>query len=206
MFITFEGCEGCGKSTHSRLLYEHLKGLGYDCVLTREPGGTRLGEAVREALLHSDGMEISDVTELFLFESARAQIVRQVIKPALSSKKIVVCDRFSDATRAYQGYGGGVDSRIIKVLDKVATGGMTPDITFLLDIDIETGLKRARLKGVDRMESKQLSYHRRVRRGYLEIARREPARVKIVSVRENIYDTQDIIRRKAEVVIQRCKG
>ena len=103
IFITFEGCEGSGKSTHSRLLCGHLKSLGYGYVITREPGGTGVGEEIRKMLLHSDGVKISDLTELFLFESARAQITAQIIRPALEEKKIVICDRFSDATLAYQG-------------------------------------------------------------------------------------------------------
>lgn len=205
VFITFEGPEGCGKSTHSRLLYEDLTRRGYKCILTREPGGTKVGEGIRKILLHSDGVAISDVTELFLFESARAQIVGQIIRPALSKKTVVICDRFSDATMAYQGYGGGIRAGAIRALDAVATGGLKPDVTFVLDIDTKTGLDRARRKGFDRMEKKQVSYHRRVRRGYLAIARREPSRVKVVSVRDRISDTQGIIRSMAISVIQRYK-
>lgn len=205
IFITFEGCEGCGKSTHSRLLYNYLTGLGYGCIITREPGGTGVGEEVRKILLHSDGLNISDVTELFLFESARAQIARQVIKPALEKKKIVICDRFSDATLAYQGYGGGIPAETIKALDKVATGGLKPDLTLVLDIDTVTGLGRARRKGYDRMEKKALSYHKRVRAGYLKIAAKEPVRVKVVRLEDDIGDTQNNIRSRVDRVIQRYK-
>ncbi|MCX5680139.1 MAG: dTMP kinase [Candidatus Omnitrophica bacterium] len=204
-FITFEGCEGCGKSTHSRLLYDYLERLGYGCVITREPGGTRAGEEIRKILLHSDGIKISDVTELFLFESARAQIVRQIIRPALDKKRIVICDRFSDATLAYQGYGARIPALTIKALDKVATGGIMPDLTFVLDIDVLTGLGRAKRKGYDRMEKKALSYHRRVRTGYLAIAAKEPARVKIVNLEDDISGTQSNIRRQVSRVIQRYK-
>lgn len=205
VFITFEGCEGCGKSTHSRLLYDYLEKLGYRCVITREPGGTRAGEEIRKILLHSDGINISDMTELFLFESARAQIVTQTIKPALKKKMVVICDRFSDATLAYQGYGGKIPARTIKTLDKIATGGTRPDLTIILDIDTETGLDRAKRKGCDRMENKALSYHRRVKAGYLAIARREPARVRVVRVEDDKNKTQGNIRSQVDRVIQRYK-
>lgn len=205
IFITFEGPEGCGKSTHSRLLYDYIRKLGYDCVITREPGGTRAGEEIRKILLHSDGIDISDVTELFLFESARAQIVRQVIRPALDKKRIVICDRFSDATFAYQGYGGKVPVEAIKALDRVATGGIKPDITLVMDIDIATGLRRAKRKGCDRMEKKAMSYHKRVRSGYMAIAAKEPARVRVVPVADDVNDTQDDIRRRVDRVISRYK-
>ena len=205
IFITFEGCEGCGKSTHSRLLYSYLTGLGYECVITREPGGTGAGEEIRKILLHSNGIDISEVTELFLFESARAQIVRQIIKPALDKKKIVICDRFSDATMAYQGYGGKVPAKAIKALDEISTGGIKPDLTLVMDIDIATGLCRAKRKGYDRMEKKAVSYHRRVRAGYMAIAKKEPARVSVVSVEDDVSDTQDNIRSRVDRVIQRYK-
>ncbi|MDD5174509.1 MAG: dTMP kinase, partial [Candidatus Omnitrophica bacterium] len=162
IFITFEGVEGCGKSTHSKLLFEHLKNTGYLVVHTREPGGTKLGEAVRRVLLDSPGICISDLAELFLFEACRAQIVKEIIKPALDRGFIVISDRFSDATFSYQGYGGRVDLEAIKTLDRVATAGVVPDLTILLDIDTLEGLKRARKKGIDRMEKKDLSYHNRV--------------------------------------------
>lgn len=205
IFITFEGSEGCGKSTHSRLLHDHLKKLGYECVITREPGGTGAGEEIRKILLHSDGVNISDMTELFLFESARAQITGEIIKPALDKKRVVICDRFSDATMAYQGYGGKVPVSKIKALDKIATGGIKPDLTLVLDIDTVTGLIRAKRKGCDRMEKKALAYHRRVRKGYLLIAKKEPARVKLVRVEDDINKTQSNIRSHVDSVIQRYK-
>jgi len=205
LFITFEGCEGCGKSTHSRLLYEYLKKLGYECTITREPGGTRAGEEIRKILLHSEDISISDVTELFLFESARAEITRQIIRPALDKKRVVICDRFSDATLAYQGYGAGIPAKIIKILDRVATDGIKPDLTLVLDIDIATGLARAKRKGYDRIEKKALGYHKRVRAGYLKIAAKEPARVKVVRLEEDIDVTQNNIRSRVSRVIQRYK-
>jgi len=204
LFITFEGPEGSGKSTQSRLIYGRLK-RSYDCIHTREPGGTRLGERVRSVLLHSGGVKISDMAELFLFEAARSQIVREVIVPALKKRKIVICDRFSDATFAYQGYGGRVPLKYIKKLDCIATSGLKPDLTVLLDVDTVTGLKRARSKGVDRMERKDLAYHRRVRAGYLKLAAKEPGRIKVIRVTDGIGKVQAEVRRGVERVIQGYK-
>ena len=204
VFITFEGPEGCGKSTQSGLLYSYFK-RSYSCIHTREPGGTSLGERIRSVLLHSDGVKISDMAELFLFEAARSQIVREVILPALAEKKIVICDRFSDATFSYQGYGGKVPLEAITKLDNIATAGLKPDLTILLDVDTVTGLRRARKKGVDRMERKTLAYHRRVRAGYLKRARNEPGRIKVVPVTAGIAKVQAEVRREVERVIQRYK-
>lgn len=201
IFITFEGPEGCGKSTQSKLLYEYLKKNGYDCIHTREPGGTKLGEKIREVLLHSDGVKISDLAELFLFEAARSQIVKEVIAPALKAKKIIICDRFSDATFSYQGYGGKVPMEIISSLDRIATGGLKPDLTILLDLDTLTGLKRARHKGIDRMEKKDISYHKRVRAGYLDLAKKDHNRIRVVKVTDYIEKTQDLVRREVGRVI-----
>jgi dTMP kinase len=205
IFITFEGIEGCGKSTQSKLLYDHLCRRSYNCVYTREPGGTKAGESIRQVLLHSKGVNISDVTELFLFEAARAQIVEETIKPNLENKRIVICDRFSDATRSYQGYGGKVPMAKIECLDKIATGNLQPDLTVLLDIDVKTGLARARKKGVDRMEAKDVPYHNRVRAGYLKLAKKFPDRIKVLKVQDSIDSTQAQVRREVEIVIQKYK-
>ncbi|MFA6142207.1 MAG: dTMP kinase [Candidatus Omnitrophota bacterium] len=203
LFITFEGPEGCGKSTHSKLVYDYLKKRFSGCIHTREPGGTKLGERIREVLLHSDGIKISNLTELFLFESARSQIVDEIIKPNLAKKRIVICDRFSDATFSYQGYGGGLPIEMIRVLDGIAARGLKPDLTILLDIDTMTGLDRAKAKGKDRMESKAAAYHARVRRGYLKLAKKEPLRIKVIKVVGTIEETQSLVRREVEGVIQR---
>ena len=201
IFITFEGPEGCGKSTHSRLLCGFLKKRGYDCLLTREPGGTKAGEEIRRILLHSDGVKISDLTELFLFEAARAEIVEEMIKPSLAKGKVVICDRFGDATVCYQGYAGGIDIHSIERLNTVATDGVVPDITILLDIDTITGLGRAKSKGTDRMEKKEIAYHKRVRAGYLRLAKTYPGRIKIVKVDGSIEEVQRHVRREVERVI-----
>jgi dTMP kinase len=203
LFITFEGVEGCGKSTHSKLISEYLKKSGYPLVHTREPGGTGLGELVRRVLLNSKGIKISDLAELFLFEACRAEIVKEVIKPALDKNFIVISDRFSDATVSYQGYGGRVDLTAIKTLDRIATNNLAPDLTILLDIDTAEGLKRARVKGVDRMEKKEASYHKRVRTGYLKLSKRNPDRIKVIKVNDEIPVIQAKIRREVEIVIRR---
>lgn len=206
IFITFEGPEGCGKSTQSKLLYDYLKRCGYGCIYTREPGGTRTGEYIRHLLLHLKDIKVSDIAELFLFESARSQIVKELIRPALAERKIIICDRFSDATLSYQGYGGRVPLKTIKVLDRIATEGLRPDLTILLDIDTMTGLRRSqRAKGVDRMEVKDIAYHRRVRNGYLKLAGENPGRIKVIKVKKSIDKIQSFIRREAELVIQRHK-
>ncbi|HPM42845.1 MAG TPA: dTMP kinase [Candidatus Omnitrophota bacterium] len=201
IFITFEGPEGCGKSTQSRLLYSFLKKSGKRCVYTREPGGTKTGEMIRKVLLNSKGINISNLAETLLFEASRAQIVNEVISPALRSGKIVICDRYSDSTLCYQGYGGKVPVEDIESIDRISTGGLKPDLTILLDIDTVTGLKRARRKGVDRMEEKTLAYHKRVRMGYLKLAGKYPKRIRLVKVRENIESTQKIVRGEVASVV-----
>ena len=202
LFITFEGIEGCGKSTHSRLLFNYLKGKGYPCVHTREPGGTTLGEEVRATLLKSKDIDISDLAELFLFEACRAQIVEDILRPAINDKKIVICDRFSDATLSYQGYGGNIDITIIKTLNKVATKGLSPSLTLLLDIDTVKGLKRASRKGVDRMESKGLEYHKKVRNGYLKLAKADPKKIRVIKVDGAIPVVQARIREEVDIVLR----
>lgn len=205
IFITFEGIEGCGKSTHSKLLFDFLKEAGYDVIYTREPGGTSLGEAVRKVVLNSDGINISDMAELFLFEACRAQIVKEVVAPALNKKRIVISDRFGDATVCYQGYGGRLDLKTIDTLNRISTGGIEPTLTILLDIDTLEGLRRARIKGTDRMEDKDVSYHRRVRAGYLKLAKQHPYRIKVVKVSGEIPEVQLKIRQEVEIVLRGFK-
>ena len=200
-FITIEGPEGSGKSTHSRLLCEFLRGCGHKVLHTREPGGTRLGEAIRQVLLDKKNKRMSDGCELFLFLAARAQIVAEVIMPALKKGYIVVCDRFHDATVAYQGYGAGMDLKLIDSMGKFATGGLKPDLTILLDVETKAGLKRAGIK--DRMEIKSVGFHKKVRQGYLKIAGKEPRRVKLISTTEApVSEIQDKVRRAVSHVIQ----
>lgn len=201
-FITFEGPEGSGKSTHAKKIFDHLTKLGYDCVLTREPGGTFVGEKIREILLNPENKNISLLTETFLFETARSQIVQEVIRPALAKGKIVLCDRFSDSTISYQGYAGDVPIKDILLIDEVATGGVKPDLTILLDVDPQTGLARAALeKQKDRMESRPMSFHKKVRDGYLDLAKKYPERIKVVKVQESVEKTQELIKHEVIKVV-----
>lgn len=195
LFITFEGPEGSGKTTHSRLLCSFLKKIGWDILHTREPGGTAIGEEIRKVLLDPKNKDMDVKSELFLYMAARAQILKEKIFPSLKRGKVVVCDRFMDATLAYQCYGGALDIKSVSAIGNFVTGGITPDITFLLDIDPKKGFLRSG-KVKDRMERKPLLFHRKVRRGYLAIAEKEPARVKVISSGGNVAETQEKIRRE----------
>lgn len=183
-FITFEGIDGCGKTTQMNLLTEYLEKQGYEVVLTREPGGKGLGEKIREILLNYDG-DVSSNAEAFLFLADRAQNIENIVVPAVESGKIVLCDRHTDSTIAYQGYGRGVDIERLTLLNEIATGGKKPDLTIVFDIDIETSMARVG-KEKDRMESAGLEFFNKVRNGYLDIAKQEPERVKVVNSSRDI--------------------
>ena len=184
LFITFEGGDGCGKTTQIKLLDEYLRSKGYETILTREPGSVGLGEKLREILLNYDG-EVSSTAESFLFLADRAQHVDCIIKPALKNGIIVLCDRHIDSTVAYQGYGRGLNLEQIYYLNKLATSGLKPDLTIVLDVDVETSQKRVGLEK-DRMESAGLEFFEKVRKGFLEIAKQEPKRVKVVDSTQSI--------------------
>ena len=196
IFITFEGPEGSGKSTHSRLAVEFLRKEGFDVVYTRDPGGTAAGNKIRRALLHFKNLALSPVSEMLLFEASRAELVRQVIKPALRRKKIVISDRFTDATWVYQGMAGSVPLKDIKKVESVSLGGVKPDRTIILDIKAEEGLKKIKHWVRDRMESKELSFHKRVRRGYLVLARREKKRIRVIKTRDTKEDTFSRVKKE----------
>jgi len=196
IFITFEGPEGSGKTTHSRLLCEFLRKKNFRVLHTREPGGVLISEKIRKILLDPKNKGMGVGCEMFLYMAARAQIVEEKILPALKQGKIVICDRFTDATVAYQGYAGGMDLKVINKISGIVTKGLKPDITFLLDIDAKTGLLRAG-RAKDRMELKSIFYHNKVRNGYLSIAKKEPKRVKILSSIREISRTQEEIRKAA---------
>jgi dTMP kinase len=181
-FITFEGVEGCGKSTQLRLLDERLRAAGRDVRATREPGGTPLGERLRALLLDGARAPLDPLAEWLLFEADRRQHLTEVIRPALAAGAWILCDRFSDSTEAYQSAGRGLDSAFIDAVDGRVRDGIRPDLTLLYDLDAEEGLARTRRRDArtDRFESEELAFHERVRRRFLEIARREPDRVVIV--------------------------
>ena len=184
LFITFEGADGCGKTTQIKLIDEYLRNKGYKTLLTREPGAKGLGEKIREILLNYDG-EVSSRCESFLFLADRAQHVDCIIKPALKDGVIVLCDRHTDSTVAYQGYGRGLDIEEIKKLNNLATGGLKPDLTIVFDVDIETSQARVG-KNKDRMESAGIEFFKKVREGFLEIAKEEPQRVKVIDSSDTI--------------------
>lgn len=195
-FITFEGPEGSGKSTHIRKLAARLEGAGFKVLLTREPGGTPTGEAIRRILQHdATGEAISPEAELLLFEASRAQLVGHVIRPALASGAWVLCDRFMDSTTAYQGYGRGFDIETVLGINRFAVAGCEPDLTLLMDVEIGEGRRRMEGRnqrnqtGHDRIEREAVAFHERVRAGFLELARRWPGRIRVV----------DAMRAEAEV-------
>jgi dTMP kinase len=196
-FITFEGSEGSGKSTHSRLLYRYLKRRGFDVVYLREPGGTKISEKIRKILLSPRNDSITAVSEMLLYMASRSQLVEEVIKPALEKGKIVICDRFLDSTLAYQGFGLGLDIEVIKYIADIVTRGIIPDLTIFLDLPIKKGLKYRQSKE-DRIEKRSLAYHIRVRNGYLGLAAREPGRIKVVEVKKDRNKTQAKIRKIVE--------
>ncbi len=192
-FITFEGGEGCGKSTQIKLLAAALEERGYNVLQVREPGGTVVGERIRDILLAKESTALDSMAELMLYEAARAQICHEVIRPALDAGKIVLCDRFYDSTIAYQGYGRGLDVALIRKLNEAAVDGLAPDMTLMLFIDPVEGLRRA--MGVtggdgegDRIEAAGLAFHQRVHDGFARIAMEEPDRVFVVGAQGSIEE------------------
>jgi len=179
LFITFEGGEGCGKSTQARLLLRRLEQSAIPAILTREPGGTPLGNEIRRLLKKKRGSDVTPESELFLFAASRAQLVTELIRPSLEKNVVVICDRFTHSTLVYQGYGRGLDLVSVETVNRMATGGIRPDLAILLDIPPEHGLGRKRSSS-DRFESESLWFHRRVRDGYLKIAAANPDRWMLV--------------------------
>ena len=186
LFITFEGADGCGKTTQLKLLAEYLTNKGLEVVITREPGAKGLGEKVREILLNYDG-EVSDRCESFLFLADRAQHIDMIVNPAIEQGKIVLCDRHTDSSVAYQGYGRGLSIDRISMLNNLAVNGRYPDMTLIFDIDVETSMTRVG-EQKDRMESAGMEFFNRVRNGYLEIAKQEPDRVKVLDAKKSINE------------------
>lgn len=199
LFITLEGADGCGKTTQLNLLKEYLTSKGYEIVVTREPGGKGLGEKLREILLNYDG-EVSDRCEAFLYLADRAQNIDTIIKSAINSGKIVLCDRHTDSSVAYQGYGREQNIDNINMLNELAVNGVHPDLTIVFDIDTETSMARVGAEK-DRLESAGIEFHKRVRNGYLEIAKKNPQRIKVVDASQTIEDVQrDVIKIVEEVL------
>ncbi len=215
-FITFEGVEGCGKTTQIKLLSKSFSTLGLGTVLTREPGGCPIADKIRAILLDADNRALSPLAELMLYAAARAQHVTEVISPALEAGKIVLCDRFCDATIAYQSFGRGIDRGVIDNLNIQACQGITPDLTILVDCDPQLGLERARRRieassgpREERFELEALAFHKRVRAGYLQLAADEPDRFLIIDGTdsiENIFATisEQVVTRIPEALRAVC--
>lgn len=209
IFVTFEGIEGCGKTTQAKKLTNYLRKRGFNVLETREAGGTEIGEKIREILHDTRNTKMDPMTEVFLFEAARRQHIIEIIKPSLDRGEIVICDRFMDATIAYQGYGRSLRKSILKKLNSLATDNIVPHITFLLDMEVNTGLKRAEKRRntlnfpfiIDRYEAENLRFHESIRQGYLKIAKKEPERFIILDANQDIESIHSIIIEKLEKFI-----
>jgi dTMP kinase len=209
LFITFEGVEGSGKTTQIQRLKKYLTQKGIPCKVTREPGGSSIGEKIRKILLNPDHREMTPTSELLLYEAARAQHVKEIINPFLKKGGVVLCDRFTDATVAYQGYGRMIDQKWVQRLNRLSSQGIRPDVTFLLDCPSDIGLKRAfqrnrmlKQEKEERFEREEIQFHRRVRKGYLDIAKREPHRVKLIDTREGEKKVFEKIRKIVDNLIK----
>jgi dTMP kinase len=195
LFVTLEGVEGCGKTTQARRLARRVRAAGHRVVLTAEPGGTRLGKALRAALL-APGRRVDATAEWFLFEADRAQHVKDVLRPALERGACVICDRYSDSTRAYQGFGRGLGLAAVERVDRLATGGLAPDLTILLDVPVREGLARRRRGGrLTRIDREWANFHERVRSAFLALAAREPSRIRVVDGRPSRSEVAEAIWR-----------
>jgi dTMP kinase len=204
MFITLEGPEGSGKTSHIKPLVVWLAAQGHKVFATREPGGTDIGEQIRNVIHDLKNTEMHPRTETLLYQAARAQIVEQVIRPKLAEGTIVISDRYYDSTIAYQGYGHQQNLEEVRALVKYATGGLTPDLTILLDVDVEVGLKRKKQNGVEwnRMDAYEVEFYRRVRAGYLEMVKQEPKRWVVVNASQSWDEVQEELRKVIEAKIR----
>jgi len=207
LFITLEGPDGSGKTTQARLLAEWLRKQGYDVVLTREPGGTHIGDQIRAVLHDPRNAEMDARTEILLYSASRAQHVAQRIRPTLAAGKIVISDRYADSTLAYQGYGRGLDLEILRAITAFATGGLTPDLTLYLDVAPQEGLQRRRLGGEEwnRLDAEALEFHRRVRAGYMELVRQEPERWAVIDGARSVEEVQAEIRALVQAKLDQAK-
>ena len=204
VFISFEGIEGTGKSTQARLLRDWLEGEGMEVVLTREPGGTEIGKGIIKLLLSEEHCAMDPVTELFLYAADRRQHIKEIVLPSLEQGLVVITDRFSDSTRAYQGSARGLDLKLLDVLDGAATGGLKPDLTLVLDLVVREGLLRNQNANKrDRLELEDVAFHERVRAGFLDIQRAEPERVRLIDATGTV---EDVHAKVLEVVKEFLKG
>lgn len=216
LFITFEGGEGSGKTTQLKLLVNRIRTSGKEVIETRDPGGTAIGKEIRTLLLHSPldtcgdrpgSVPIAAATELLLYEASRAQLVRELIAPALARGTVVICDRFTDSTLAYQGFGRGIDFNMIQRLSRFSTDGLVPDLTLLLDLDPGIGLTRCRRGAIadastglstepscwDRIEAEPLDFHQRIRGGYLALAREDPDRIAVIDASLGVSEIETVV-------------
>lgn len=204
MFISFEGGDGCGKSTQQKHLAIWLQSLGYDTVLCRDPGSTALGDAVRNILLHGKELNIDDRTEMFLFMAARTQMVEELIRPALATGKAILSDRFLISSFVYQGYAGGIPLDSLKTVGLIATSGIMPDLSIVLDLPYEVAVKRIdRRAEPDRMERKGEEYHRRVREGFLEHATKDPEHCTVIDATQSIEKIETAVRTAVRKILPR---
>jgi len=201
--VTFEGIEGSGKTTQVELLSTYLQEKGYQVIKTREPGGTALGEALRKVLLQKD-LHVLPLSELLIFMAVRSQHMEEVITPALARGAVVLCDRFVDATYAYQGYGRGVDLGIIATLNRLVTKGVTPNLTILLDCEVDVGLKRKLVHNPqsDRFEQEKAAFHEQIKRGYLKLVEEDEKRFYVINGKRDIEATHIAIRDRVERLLE----
>jgi dTMP kinase len=197
LFITFEGIDFCGKTTQALKLASYLKRKGYDVILLREPGGDKIAEKIRKVLLSEKNSGMTPLTELLLYEASRAQLTQSVIFPALLEGKAVICDRYFDSTLAYQGYGRGLNKKMIKYLNEVSTFGLMPDLTILLDVSVSTSFERRKKekRKKDRLEKERFGFHQSIREGYLEIARKNKRRIEVVDGTDDVQKTWQKVKR-----------
>jgi dTMP kinase len=203
LFITFEGGEGCGKSVQAKALYEKLCREGIPAILTFEPGGTPLGDEICRILKWREDLNITPLTELLLFNASRSQLVDKIIKPNLGKGKVVICDRFTDSTIVYQGYGRGLDVEVIRTINDTATQRLHLDLTILLDLSVEVGFTRKSNSRQDRFENEDTTFHKRIRRGYLKLSDEEPERFFVIDASQSKEAIADIIWRKVSSLLPR---
>jgi dTMP kinase len=207
LFVTFEGPDGSGKTTQIKLLAGHLQALGHDVLVTREPGGTSIGDQIRVVLHDVKNVEMACETEFLLYSASRAQLVRQVVKPHLMRGGVVLCDRFADSSIAYQGYGRELDLAAVRLITQFATEGLVPDLTVYLDLPVEVGIERKQVAHAaqagewNRLDQQSMDFHRRVRRGYLYMAQADPGRWLVIDAAQSIDDTQAVIRKRLETLL-----